>query len=99
MPKKQQQKMSAAEFAAAAAEAAKIDARMAAENAPPQQPKRRQKAFKKDERQGISNGSIRRLCRRAGVKRIRSDVYAESREVMYNFLDRVLSDAWEVVGA
>merc|ERR1712110_424382 len=41
----------------------------------------------------ISSGSIRRLARRGGVKRISSSIYADTRLVIHEFLDGVLRDA------
>ncbi len=41
----------------------------------------------------ISNGSIRRLARRGGVKRIARGIYADTRSVVNSFLDQVLRDA------
>ena len=41
----------------------------------------------------IRNPRIRRCCRRAGVKRISSDVYASVRNMTEAFLDTILHDA------
>ena len=38
----------------------------------------------------ISNGSIRRLARRGGVKRISAAIYNDTRAVINTFLDNVL---------
>ena len=54
---------------------------------------RRQKKRRKTALEGISKGSIRRLARRGGVKRISSGVYADSRLFIHQFMTRVLRDA------
>ena len=41
----------------------------------------------------ISKGSIRRLARRGGVKRISSNVYSHSRQIIVTFLDKIMRDA------
>ena len=41
----------------------------------------------------VSQGSIRRLARRGGVKRIAGPVYAEVRSVLRSFTDAVVRDA------
>lgn len=41
----------------------------------------------------ISKASIRRLARRGGVKRISAGVYATTREVLKEFVEKVLADA------
>lgn len=43
--------------------------------------------------EGITKGAIRRLARRGGVKRIAFQVYEYSREVLINFMDKLLRDA------
>ena len=43
--------------------------------------------------QGISKPAIRRLARRAGVKRISGTIYLESRVVIKAFLTNVIKDA------
>ena len=43
--------------------------------------------------QGISNGDVRRLARRAGVVRISSLLYEETRGVLRLFLENVVRDA------
>ena len=40
----------------------------------------------------ITNGSIRRLARRGGVKRISRAIYDDTRQVIHQFLDNVLRD-------
>ncbi len=42
---------------------------------------------------GISNGSIRRLARRGGVKRISYVIYDDTRKVIHSWLDHVVRDA------
>ena len=39
---------------------------------------------------GITKPAIRRLCRRAGVKRISNDVYQDARGVIQQFLDTII---------
>ena len=41
----------------------------------------------------ISKGSIRRLARRGGVKRISASIYEDARAVMKNFVESVVRDA------
>merc|ERR1712000_783650 len=41
----------------------------------------------------VSQGSIRRLARRGGVKRIAGPVYGEVRDVLRRFVDGVVRDA------
>ena len=43
---------------------------------------------------GISNGAIRRLARKGGIKRISSDVYDKTREIYIRFLDKLTHDAY-----
>ena len=43
---------------------------------------------------GISNGAIKRLARRGGIKRISSDCYHEMRSIYLRFLDRLVNDAY-----
>ena len=42
---------------------------------------------------GIKNGSIRRLARRGGVKRISRGIYDDGRAVIDSFVSHVLRDA------
>jgi histone H3/H4 len=42
---------------------------------------------------GITNPAIRRLAYRAGVKRLRNDVYDATRRVLDDYLNTVLKDA------
>src|SRR5436190_23581484 len=54
------------------------------------QPRVRQlKKIKKDAVQSITTADIRRLARRGGVKRIRCDMYQETRDVLKQFLSDV----------
>ncbi|KAL6736000.1 hypothetical protein Aduo_006397 [Ancylostoma duodenale] len=46
-----------------------------------------------DHIQGITRPAIRRLARRAGVKRISERIYVETRGVLKVFLERVIHDA------
>ena len=46
----------------------------------------------RDNIQGITNPAIRRLARRGGVKRISGLVYAETREMLKEFLTKVMRD-------
>ena len=46
-----------------------------------------------DHVQGITKPAIRRLARRAGVKRISGLVYQETREILRVFLETVIQDA------
>ena len=43
---------------------------------------------------GISDGSIKRLARRGGIKRISADVYSEIRKIYLRFLDKLVSDSY-----
>ena len=43
---------------------------------------------------GISNGAIRRLARRGGVKRISLETYGEVRKIYLRFLDKLVSDSY-----
>ena len=43
--------------------------------------------------EGVTKPAIRRLARRGGVKRISSDIYNYSREVLFIFLSQVVRDA------
>eukprot|EP00756_Hemistasia_phaeocysticola_P040666 Hpha_TRINITY_DN16875_c2_g2::TRINITY_DN16875_c2_g2_i1::g.151257::m.151257/K11254/H4; histone H4 len=45
----------------------------------------------------ISNGGIRRLARRGGVKRIATGTYEEVRRALHQFVDLVLTDAMALV--
>ena len=47
----------------------------------------------RDNLRGISNGSIRRLARRGGVKRISCMMYEETRGVLKVFLENIIKDA------
>lgn len=54
--------------------------------------KRVKKAIK-DNSNAVTNGSIRRLARRGGVKRIAAPIYGEVRDVIRRFVDGVVRDA------
>ena len=43
---------------------------------------------------GISDGSIKRLARRGGIKRISADVYSEIRKIYLKFLDKLVTDSY-----
>ena len=43
---------------------------------------------------GISDGAIRRLARRGGIKRIASDVYGEMRTIYVKFLDTLVQHSY-----
>ena len=42
--------------------------------------------------EGISKGDIKRLARRAGVKRVAFDIYAHSRVILHEWLRGVIKD-------
>jgi histone H4 len=50
---------------------------------------RRSNKIQKDAIESITTGDIRRLARRGGVKRIRRDIYYETRKVLTKFLSDV----------
>ena len=54
---------------------------------------KRQKKVLKENVKSISKGSIRRLARRGGVKRISSELYEEVRKTLRSFVDGVVRDA------
>lgn len=54
---------------------------------------KRLKKVLKDTVKGITRGSIRRLARRGGVKRISGELYDEVRDVLKSFVDGVVRDA------
>jgi histone H4 len=56
----------------------------------------RHRQVARDPELGIERPALRRLARRAGVKRIAGDVYGESRGVAKDFLDAILRDAISV---
>ena len=43
---------------------------------------------------GISDGSIRRLARRGGIKRIGKEIFHEVRAIYYKFLDKLVYDSY-----
>lgn len=54
---------------------------------------KRHRKVLRDNIQGVTKPAIRRLCRRAGVKRISSMVYETVRGKLKTFLDGVIRDA------
>jgi histone H4 len=54
---------------------------------------KRVKKILKDSTRGITKGSIRRLARRAGVKRISGLLYEEARGTLKAFVEKVVADA------
>ena len=54
---------------------------------------KRQKKATSDNIRGITKGSIRRMARRGGVKRISSLLYKEVRDVLKSFVEDVVRDA------
>ena len=54
---------------------------------------KRQKKVLRENIKGITKGSIRRLARRGGVKRISSEVYEEVRKTLKTFVEGVVRDA------
>jgi len=59
----------------------------------PAQPVRRRRKVLRDNIQGITKPSIRRLARRGGVKRISGLIYEETRGVLKVFLENIIRDA------
>jgi len=55
---------------------------------------KRHRKIHRDTLQGITKPAIRRLCRRAGVKRISNQIYNETREILKTgFLGPLIRDA------
>ena len=54
---------------------------------------KRQKKVLRENVRGITKGSIRRLARRGGVKRIASEIYEEVRKTLKAFVEGVVRDA------
>jgi histone H4 len=54
---------------------------------------KRQRKVRRDNIDGITKPAIRRLARKAGVKRISGVVYEEARDVLKEFLEKVIRDA------
>ncbi|KAK6499845.1 Histone H4 [Arthrobotrys musiformis] len=50
----------------------------------------RHKKFARDNIQGITRPSIRRLARRGGVKRISASIYEEARGILKKYLEKIL---------
>ncbi|ETS83028.1 hypothetical protein PFICI_04904 [Pestalotiopsis fici W106-1] len=53
---------------------------------------KRHRKILRDNIQGVTKGSIRRLARRGGVKRISGGIYEEVRGVLKGYLESVLRD-------
>ncbi len=43
---------------------------------------------------GISNGAMKRLARRGGIKRISADIYEELRKIYGLFIEKLAEDAF-----
>jgi histone H4 len=56
---------------------------------------KRHRKVLRDNIQGVTNGAIRRLARRGGVKRLSGLVYEETRNVLVDFVRKVVHDACE----
>lgn len=56
---------------------------------------KRHRKVLRDNIQGVTNGAIRRLARRGGVKRLSGLVYEETRNVLVEFLNNVIRDTIE----
>ena len=54
---------------------------------------KRAKKILKDNVRGITKGSVRRLARRAGIKRISGLLYDEVRGVLKSFVEKVVADS------
>jgi len=54
---------------------------------------KRHKRVLKNNIEGVTKPAIRRLCRRGGIRRIGSNVYATSRAIITNFLTDVVKDS------
>lgn len=54
---------------------------------------KRVKKLVKSSSSGVTKGSVRRLARRAGVKRISGLLYEEVRGVLKSFVEKVVADA------
>ena len=52
----------------------------------------KRKGAKDNKGRGITKGSIRRLARRGGCKRLASSVYDEAREILRSFVEGVMKD-------
>ena len=53
---------------------------------------RKRKGTKVRRQRGITKGSIRRLARRGGVKRLASNVYDKARDILRKFVEEVMKD-------
>jgi len=54
---------------------------------------KRQKKILRDNVRGVTKGSVRRLARRAGIKRISGLLHEETRGVLKSFVEGVVRDA------
>lgn len=54
---------------------------------------RHRHAMRPDPLMGIEKAGIRKLARRAGVKRVSGNIYAAARQVSQDFLNAILHDA------
>jgi len=54
---------------------------------------KRHRRILRDNIQGISKPEIRRLARRAGIKRISGEFYEQGREALREFLKTIIGDA------
>ena len=54
---------------------------------------KRIKKATKDNARGITKGSVRRLARRAGCKRLSGLIYEETRSVIKSFVEKVVADS------
>jgi histone H4 len=54
---------------------------------------KRAKKVLRDNVRGITKGSVRRLARRAGIKRISGLLYEEVRGVLKSFVEKVVADS------
>jgi histone H4 len=59
----------------------------------PEKKAMRHRKMIRDSSKGIRKPAIRRLAHRAGIERIDSSIYAETRSILRDWLDRVLRDA------
>lgn len=55
--------------------------------------KRHSKSTKCDTVQGITKSAIKRLARRGGVKRISKPVYQQTRQLLDEFIEKIVKDA------
>ena len=62
-----------------------------------QQPKNAANNKRKEKSRNISQGSIRRVARRGGVKRIAANVYDEARQVLQRFVSQLMKDTFTLM--